>query len=369
MKKSIIITYYSGFNILKTGIQLLLPTIDEYTEIIIVNDNPSAHFGGDDIIKPVPSCLKIVHMERNGGYAAACNFGAQSADGDLLIFMDGDIMPTEHWLEPLVYTFQAEKDCGAVSSTILNMNTGNVVHWGMGMLHGVDVLKPFRDYTLPSKLDKGVYEFNLLTSGCLLVPKKIFFRVKGFDFMFYNGYCDLDLIMKIRALNLRCLVNSESVVYHRGKVAGQARIAAEEDTRAMFIRKWGEMLPNDSAIILRHLYLMHDEQPHSNSTLLINFSRSLYASEYHDIIREMFGLNMICYDFKNASAPNILLEDHLSWSICGRLEPIIYFCDNVNSVIQNKHWFLHRKDKHDFIADRNGNLISCDTLLEDNSND
>ena len=359
---TIVITFYTGLNILKTNLQILVATITNDAEIVVVNDNPSFPIFETDLLTGFDR-LRVINMDKNRGYSAACNAGAKVAFGKALIFMDCDIMPTANWFRCMLTAVNASNNCGALSATIKTMNNGGIVHWGMGMLKGVDVLKPFRDGFLPKKLHRGIYEFSLLTSGCIYVPKAVFAVTKGFDERLYNGYCDLDLVMQIVALGYKCYVDSETIVYHRGKVAGQTRMAAEEDTRALFVMKWNNRLPNDSMRILPWLYQSQDCTPTAGNAYLVNFSRSLFADEYHQLFAETFGITFIgSYELKNVYSSQILLEDHLSWSIVALQSPIIYFCDNYTCVYNNLHWFSYRARKGDFIADRNGNLICVDNI-------
>lgn len=363
IQNSIIITYYTGLNILNTNLELLQPSIGSETEVIIVNDNPSFSLEAD-MFNGLSIPVKTVNLSQNVGYSEACNRGVDQASGENLIFMDCDIMPTGEWLSVVRRVLYGTERCGAVSATILSMDTGGVVHWGMGMLHGVDVLKPFRGWPLPAKLQKGVYEFSLLTSGCLIVPRDIFLLAGGFDPLLYNGYGDLDLIMKIRELGYRCVASSEAVVYHRGKVAGQTRIASEEDTRALFVHRWGNRLPDDGLTLLRTLFLAQDDYPKSGTAIMINFSRSLFAPEYQDVLKNTFSLDIACtYNFRDIHESHTLLEDYLSWSLVSLTKPILYFCDNISRLVNNRHWFSYRTGRGDYIADRNGNLISTDKLL------
>lgn len=360
---SIIITYYTGLNILQSNLSLLLQNLehDIDTEIIIVNDNPDASLPSEKL--PASKKIKIVNMPQNGGYAAACNYGTQFCSGELLIFMDSDILVARGWLTALLTAYHSTADCGAVSATILNLNKKEVVHWGLGMNKGIEVIKPFRDGKLPANVKKGTFEFNMATSGCILIPKDVFFQVGKFDEKFYNGFCDLDLTYKITHLGFKCIYCSDAIVYHRGKVSGTTRLAAEDDTRALFVRKWAEELPDDGINLLSMLYSLNINFKSKNEYILINFSRSLFAQEYHQVLLQCLTANQLnYYEFKNQASLSVTLEDFLPWSICGINIPIIYFADNITAVRDNHHWYMHRVGKGDIIADRNGNLLLTDSL-------
>lgn len=364
MKISIIITYYTGLNILYSNLSLLLQTDLNNVEIIIVNDNPHTSLSLEMLPTSNSVPIRIFTMPNNGGYAAACNYGVSYANGELLIFMDSDILVSSDWLIPLLNAYYTTENCGAVSATILNLNKKQVVHWGLGMNEGYEVVKPFRDGYLPQSLQSGLYEFNMASSGCILIPKNIFLKLGGFDEQFYNGFCDLDLTYRITQNSYKCIYCSDAIVYHRGKISGTTRLAAEDDTRALFIKKWKNALLNDGMKILPFMYRANINFFPNSTYILVNFSRSLLAGEYHDLLLSCLEASLSnYYEFKNQSSPYITLEDFLPWSLCGLNVSIIYFGDNITSISNNQHWFSHRIGKGDIIADRNGNLNLTDNLI------
>lgn len=361
---SIIITYYTGVNILYSNLSLLLQTKLENVEIIIVNDNPK-HELTVNMLPPSDTVpIRILTMPQNGGYAAACNYGVENANGELLIFMDSDILVSKNWLSPLKKAYYETSNCGAVSTTILNLNKKQIVHWGLGMVEGFEVIKPFRDGDLPTVFQHGIYAFSMASSGCILIPKKIFQNLGGFDEQFYNGFCDLDLTYRITQSSYKCIYCSDSIVYHRGKISGSTRLAAEDDTRALFIKKWKDKLPNDGMTILPYLYNANISDRTSTSYIIVNFSRSLLAPKYHSILLECLSASLAnYYEFKNQASSFITLEDYLPWGVCGVDIPIIYYTDTITNITNNQHWFSHRVGKGDIIADRNGNLLITDKLI------
>lgn len=70
MKYSIIITYYQGYNILCTALELLHKSLKtrKDVEIIVVNDNPQTSIHKIENLDPFQR-LRVVDMEKNGGYS------------------------------------------------------------------------------------------------------------------------------------------------------------------------------------------------------------------------------------------------------------------------------------------------------------
>ena len=361
---SIIITYYTGLNILKSNLSLLQQQELNNTEIIIVNDNPNSYLTKEMLPLKQDISIRILSMPQNGGYAAACNYGAHNAYGEILIFMDSDILVANDWLKYLLNAYTNTKNCGAVSTTILNLNQKKIVHWGLAMNKGMEVIKPFRDGILPTQIKHGIYEFNMASSGCILIPKNVFNQVDGFDEQFYNGFCDLDLTYKITRQGFKCVYCSDAIVYHRGKISGTIRTVAEDDTRALFIRKWATDLLDDGLDLLKKLYHMNISQYILTEYIVVNFSCSLFAKDYHMVLLESLKAKLkTYYEFRNQASSMIILEDFLSWSLCGLNLPLIYFVDNISVITNNQHWFMHRVGKGDLLADKNGNLLMTDDLL------
>ena len=343
---------------LKSCLFLLLQQKLKNVEIIIVNDNPTIQLSHELSHVGCDMPLRILTMCHNGGYAAACNYGVQNARGDMLVFMDSDILVTNNWLENLLKSYTSTANCGAVSTTIMNLNKNRVVHWGL------EVIKPFRDGVLPKQIRHGIYEFSMASSGCILVPKEVFIKAGGFDEQFYNGFCDLDLTYKITRMGFKCIYCSEAVVYHRGKISGITRTAAEDDTRSLFMRKWSADLPDDGLDLLKNLYCMNISTNTYAEYLMVNFSRSLWVQDYHSVLLSCLNTKAkSIYDFKTSSTGPVILEDCLPWNLCGLCIPIIYFVDSITTILDNQHWFMHRLGKGDMMADKNGNLIMTDHLL------
>ena len=89
---SVIIPYYMALENLRLVIAALHnQTYPEHLlEIIVVDDGNSPPLSQDN----VPPGVNIVRQERDGrGTARARHAGAMSAAGDILVFMDGDILP------------------------------------------------------------------------------------------------------------------------------------------------------------------------------------------------------------------------------------------------------------------------------------
>lgn len=251
MNISIIITFYSGINILKLCIQNIIENTDigGNLEILIVNDNPNADLSSIvDLFSDVCD-LSIYIMEKNSGYSAACNAGVKIAKYDYIVLMDCDIMPQKLWLNELIKTFEKQPNPGTVSSKIIEADSGKLFGYGIGV-HGVDIIiyKRHGEMDSFSSVDRN---FCMVSSGCLFMRKSLYLEIGGQDENFFNADNDLDLTYRIYLLGKTNTLCTKSIVYHRGHVSGNIRVLPfRQDSKAWLFKKWGDKLSVNTMDVL-----------------------------------------------------------------------------------------------------------------------
>ncbi|HQT84426.1 MAG: hypothetical protein B7Z58_07695 [Acidiphilium sp. 37-64-53] len=62
--------------------------------------------------------IRIVRTPTNGGFIAACNYGAAAATGDFLFFLNNDTLVRDAWLDTLVETFTILPNIGIAGSRL-----------------------------------------------------------------------------------------------------------------------------------------------------------------------------------------------------------------------------------------------------------
>ncbi len=166
--------------------------------------------------------LKIFRHKKNLGFVDSCNHGAASATGEILIFLNNDLVLLPGWLEPLLQTFRDRADAGVVGGKLIFpdgtfQEAGGVVFRdGSAMNYG----RADTDLTAP--------QFSFLRevdycSGALFATRRATFqKLGGFDAEFRPGYYeDTDYCFRVRAAGLKVYFQPESAVIHReGGTAG-----------------------------------------------------------------------------------------------------------------------------------------------------
>ena len=214
MRCAVIIPTFNGAALTGACLEALLaspPTSCDW-RIIVVDDGSSD--GTHDALARFGSQIELLEQRVNGGFARACNAGAQAAgDCHLLVFLNNDTLPTAGWLDALVNELRADEQVGAVGAKLLFPN-GQVQH------AGVTIGRDGWPHHLYAGFDGEHPAVNrakrvvATTAACVLVRQTDFAELGGFDTAFHNGYEDVDLCLRLGELGRTIRYCPRSVVYH-----------------------------------------------------------------------------------------------------------------------------------------------------------
>lgn len=354
---TVAITFYENRRMLDLCLERLVPTLAGHdTEIIVVNDNPEQPLV---LGTPFRSAVRLVRVSENLGYSGACNLAVEAARGTLVLFLDCDIVVAPGWIEALLRSREACLRAGAISAKILDLSHGGIAHFGAAM-HEVDSIHPYQENAAtyhPTCIDR---EFQLMVSGAMLTERALFRELGGFDLRLRNAFGDFDLALKMTEIGRPPRVCSESVVYHRGTVSGNARYVHYADAKALFFRRWGGSIRNDGLDFLAEACLPLREQMPARPFLAVNLSSSLFANDYIDAAADALGVRVTqrhSVSARERNAPHVRFEDRLDWQTCRLKVPFLYFVDRFTAIRSNHYWFAHRGDPDDLVVDRNGNVF------------
>ena len=219
---SIIILTRNGEEYIKTLFKYLKQnTLYPNMEIIVV-DNASI----DNTVKFLENNsydfnIKIIKNKENKSFSVANNEAVKIANGELLLFLNNDIAPTKGWLCELVKEYLDNPNLGSAGSKLIYpnkkgfSNSCKIQHVGIAFRYEGDFYRP---YNLGNGED--INKFNskekraALTAACLLVEKKKFLEVEGFDENYIYGYEDVDLGLKLLKAGYENIYVPGSILYH-----------------------------------------------------------------------------------------------------------------------------------------------------------
>jgi GT2 family glycosyltransferase len=211
-------------------------------EIIFVDDGSTdgtrAWLGG-----LTGNCRAILN-EKNLGFAATCNRGANSAQGDHLFFLNNDLVLMPHWLEPMLALFDRFTDVGLVGNVQLNSSTNAVDHAGV---YFNPKGKPEHDTARPLyRRLTGYRRVSALTGACFTVRAETWRQLGGFDEGFRNGGEDVDLCLRAEANGLRNYIALRSVVKHHISQSSGRKLRDEQNSQRLMLR-WQEPIAEKMA--------------------------------------------------------------------------------------------------------------------------
>lgn len=163
--------------------------------------------------------------------ARARNLGAAASDGQMLIFLDADCIPQPGWLAAMLEAAARWPDAGAISGAMLPDGDTFALHCGQ--------IARFHEhlYLNPPGPRRSLASFSLL------VPRKVWTKVGGFDerFLFAAGE-DLDLTIRIVQQGYALCFAPQARIRHRPRRA---------NWRAQWAHDWRG---GTQAIVVRRAY-------------------------------------------------------------------------------------------------------------------
>lgn len=202
MKISIIIPAYNSSLTLKECLEAIFNSNFKNFEVIVISDNSTDNSVG---IAKQYQC-KIIELSENKGPAFARNEGAKISEGDILLFVDSDVIIKKDALNYLSEKF-LQNEIDAIQGIYSHEPTYKSIITQYQMSYNCYYIWP----------ENKKYASTLSTC-CLAIRKKIFLNLKGFNVNFKRpsaedeefGYFLIDKgykILILRELNVEHRVN------------------------------------------------------------------------------------------------------------------------------------------------------------------
>jgi GT2 family glycosyltransferase len=244
MKVSFIIPLYNCLPLT----QAMLPSLRETLppgldhEIILVDDGSTD--GTRDWLKGLAAPCHAILNEQNLGFAKTCNRGAAGATGELLFFLNDDLVLLPGWFEPMRDGFARLPQAGIIGNVQLLPANRALDHAGVIIAHDG---KPTHLKALPadSPGTPGYAAMPAVTGACLAIPRALFAQLGRLDEEFWNGGEDTDLCFRARAAGRTTWTALQSTVLHHVS-ASPGRNARNEENSYRLFRRWRDLLEREA---------------------------------------------------------------------------------------------------------------------------
>ncbi|MCK9186454.1 glycosyltransferase family 2 protein [Candidatus Gracilibacteria bacterium] len=194
---------------------------------IIFCDNAST----DDSLKYLRTAvsngeIKLVEPGKNLGYGSGHNFAAKVASGEYLLILNTDITVEEDTLQKLVDYLDAHKNIGMVGPKLM-YNSGEVQQSCRRDFRFSDLFikrsflrkiwpfkKRYDKYIMSDFEHDKEQEVDLITGAFMVMPKKVFDEIGGFDERYFLFMEDFDLCRKTRKAGYKIVYYPSASAMH-----------------------------------------------------------------------------------------------------------------------------------------------------------
>ena len=218
---SIIIPHYNNYTILKECIDSLTKINFNDYEIIIVDNNSSDNSA--QRIKKEFSQIILHQLNKNIGYAGACNKGANISNGEYLLFINNDTTHDLNFLKILFEKIKSNNKIAAVQPKVKSIKNTEYFDYAGASGGYIDYLVfPFTRGRIFHTIEKDNMQYDdskkiFWASGvCFITKKELFMQLKGFDQSLFSHMEEIDYCWKCNLAGYECWVEPKSIVYHHG---------------------------------------------------------------------------------------------------------------------------------------------------------
>ena len=203
---SIIIVNYNGMTHIKPCFESLGNVSYSTYEINLVENN-STDNSVEYTSNNYPSVI-ILKLDKNYGFAEANNKGTRIANGDYFLFLNNDTKVDSNFLNELVLSLDGNPKIGIAQSLLLKPN-GEIDSSG-DFIDNIGVV-----YNSKSKIQE-IREISSAKGASMMVKRKVFESLNGFDSKFFAVFEDVDLCWRAWIMGYSVILVPSSIVIHTG---------------------------------------------------------------------------------------------------------------------------------------------------------
>jgi glycosyltransferase involved in cell wall biosynthesis len=246
---SIVIPVFNNLHFTQACLQSIFAHTPSGSYEVIVVDNSSTD-GTGIYLKRLQPRIRCIRNRHNLFFAKGCNRGAWAAKGEYVLFLNNDTVVKPGWLQGLLDAITKDPRIGIVGNKQL-FPSSNPTHADL-IWHAGVVITAEKDpwhiyYGLDSDhpLVNKEHDYPVVTGCCLLIRKKLFEELQGFDTQFQNGFEDVDLCLRAGESGNRIVYTPESEIVHHVS-SSESRFDREITNFQRFKKKWADRLvPNE----------------------------------------------------------------------------------------------------------------------------
>ncbi|MCO6174794.1 glycosyltransferase family 2 protein [Flavobacterium sp. NRK F10] len=213
---SVILVNYNGIQYLDACLKSIQQHLLEIDYEIILIDNNSQDESCTFIKENYPT-ICLIESRSNNGFGKGNNLAVQQAKGEYVLLLNIDTVLQDN-LKPALDYVKTHKTVGALGINMLNGNKEYLQAVGqfpnLTNLFWMKRAFQFDDDFISGDFSKEIYEVDWLTGSFILMSKRIYDEIKGFDEDYFLYVEDVDFCKRIADLGYKRVFYSKQKYIH-----------------------------------------------------------------------------------------------------------------------------------------------------------
>ena len=184
----------------------------------------------------------------NSGFSRSCNYGAQQAEGEFLVFLNNDTRVGNGWLEQLTETISKDRNIWAVGAKCIYPDQ-TIQHAGVAFpdFFQYNLYHIYKDAPAFFPLSDYEKDFKCVTAACFIIRRCDFEFLNGFDEHYRNGFEDVDLCLRISRAGKRIVYQPRcEIIHYESKSEG--RFDRSTENKKILLERWMALIhPDETA--------------------------------------------------------------------------------------------------------------------------
>lgn len=236
---SIIILSKNNYNMMEQCINSILKYTAYGNYEIILVDNGSEGQQYDKYNEfTIEKHIKYIYRKMEFNFSFMCNCGGKVSKGEFVLFLNDDIeIPSKDplWLEKMLGQAQLSH-VAMVGAKLLYPGTDIIQHDGIinlkeGPAHILCKAHDSKNYYYGR--NRVEYNYSSVTAACMMVEKKIYTQLGGFNNELPVAYNDVDICLKAVEKGYYNVVRNDVCLYHHESVSRGLDIEQDKKNRLM----------------------------------------------------------------------------------------------------------------------------------------
>lgn len=253
---SVIYIYFNTPKEIADSINTLIKTVRKTSyEIIIVNNNspkklPTIKF------KKIPH--HIITNNRNLGFGKAVNQAEKISKGKYIFILNPDTKMLESSIDLMIERISSDTKIGAIGPQLIN-GQGKVLHsiasnpkipdilFALSFINKAWPKNPYSKKYWAIDVDRSKeMETETIGGAAMMISKRIFEKVGGFDERFFLYFEEIDLCLRIKKLGYKIVYFPKAkIIHYVGRSTTDKKFINNhyEKSRFLFLEKYYGLLP------------------------------------------------------------------------------------------------------------------------------